>query len=112
MSRKRVTDLPGYFVQPTIVEMKHDAPIVKTELFVPVLHVMKIKSFEEAVEWNNEVPQGLSSSLFTNNQQYVFRWTGMLCVGEGVRGVEGVGRDGGEWCGVVLFVHLFLMHLK
>jgi len=100
---KRVPDLPGHFVLPTIVETKHDAPIVKTELFVPILHVMKVKSFEEAVEWNNEVPQGLSSSLFTNNQQYVFRWTGpagsdcgLVNVNVGTSGAEIGGAFGGE----------------
>lgn len=34
------------------------------------------KTFEEAVQWNNEVDQGLSSSLFTTNPQYLFQWMG------------------------------------
>lgn len=61
---------------PTVVETPHEAPIIKTELFVPILHVLKVTSFEQAVEINNSVPQGLSSSLFTNSMQNVFRWTG------------------------------------
>lgn len=66
----------GFFVEPTIVAINHDAPIVKEELFVPILYVIKCSSFEEAVQYNNEVPQGLSSSLFTQNQARIFTWIG------------------------------------
>lgn len=64
----------GHFVEPTLVEINHDAAIVKEELFVPILYAIKFRTFDEAVAINNEVPQGLSSSLFTNNQQHVFSW--------------------------------------
>lgn len=47
---------PGNYVQPTIVEINHAADIVKTELFVPVVYVMTIKSLDEAIAQNNEVP--------------------------------------------------------
>ncbi|KAK3220280.1 hypothetical protein Dsin_014250 [Dipteronia sinensis] len=60
-----VIESEGNFVQPTIVEISPDADVVKEELFAPVLHVMKFKTFEEAVKINNSVPQGLSSSIFT-----------------------------------------------
>ena len=93
----------GYHVLPTLVEIAHDAPIVKEELFVPITYVLKIKvrfrdnprghpsiekeefsnfllpvlqSLEEAIAVNNSVPQGLSSSIFTNNQKNVFKWIG------------------------------------
>jgi len=71
-----VIEGPGNFVEPTIVESKHDAPIVKEELFCPILHVIKCSSLEEAIAINNEVPQGLSSSMFTNSQANIFQWTG------------------------------------
>ena len=100
---KVLTELEGNFVEPTIVAINHDAPIVKTELFVPIVYIIKVKSFEEAVEVNNEVPQGLSSCLFTNNQSYVFQWTGPLgsdCglanVNTGTSGAEIGGAFGGE----------------
>lgn len=93
----------GYFVEPTIVEINHDAAIVKTELFVPILYVMKFSSVDEAIAWNNEVPQGLSSSMFTNNQMNVFKWigpTGSDCgivnVNVGTSGAEIGGAFGGE----------------
>lgn len=71
-----VVDGPGFFVEPTIVEIDPSADIVNTELFVPILYVFKFKTFEEAVAMNNSVPQGLSSSLYTNNMKYMWRWVG------------------------------------
>ncbi len=76
--RNVLKDRAGNFVEPAIVESKHDLPIVKTELFVPILHVIKFSTIDDAIEYNNEVPQGLSSSLFTNNQMTLFKWVGML----------------------------------
>jgi aldehyde dehydrogenase family 7 protein A1 len=67
---------PGNYVEPTIVAIDHAAPIVKTELFVPILYVIKCSSLDEAIQINNEVPQGLSSSLFTQNHNSVFQWIG------------------------------------
>jgi len=75
---KVLSDRAGNFVEPTIVEIDHSAPIVKEELFVPILYVLKFKTIDEAIAINNEVPQGLSSSLFTNNQQHIFRWMGYV----------------------------------
>jgi aldehyde dehydrogenase family 7 protein A1 len=73
-----VIEGPGNYVKPTLVEINHDAPIVREELFVPIAYLIKFKTIEEAIAINNEVPQGLSSSLFTNNQQNVFRWMGFV----------------------------------
>src|SRR5439155_1892189 len=66
----RVTfDVPcsGFYVQPAIVEIKPDAPIVKEETFAPILYVMTYKNFEDAVAIHNNVPQGLSSAVFTSD---------------------------------------------
>jgi len=61
-----LSDRPGNFVTPTIIEMiDNNAPIIKEEYFVPVLYVMRISSIEEGIVMNNAVSQGLSSSLFT-----------------------------------------------
>jgi aldehyde dehydrogenase family 7 member A1 len=57
----------GYFCEPTIVEIDSSSKIIQEELFCPILFIMKFKTFEEAVAINNNVPQGLSSSIFTNN---------------------------------------------
>lgn len=72
-----VADAPGFFVHPTIVSgLKHNSAIVLKETFAPVLYVLKCSSFEEAVAWNNEVEQGLSSSLFTKDLEKICRWMG------------------------------------
>uniref|UniRef100_A0AAR2ISE9 Aldehyde dehydrogenase domain-containing protein n=1 Tax=Pygocentrus nattereri TaxID=42514 RepID=A0AAR2ISE9_PYGNA len=73
----KVMDRPGNYVEPTIFTgLAHDAPIVHTETFVPILYVIKFKTEEEAFAWNNEVKQGLSSSIFTKDMGRVFRWLG------------------------------------
>ena len=66
----------GNYVEPTIVEIKHDAEIVKHEIFAPITYVMKFKSLDEAIQYNNEVPQGLTSTIFTKNLQNYFNWVG------------------------------------
>jgi aldehyde dehydrogenase family 7 member A1 len=98
-----VRERAGNFVEPTVVAISHDAPIVKTELFVPILYVFKFSSFEEAVAMNNGVPQGLSSSLFTRDMRNVFRWIGprgsdcgLVNVNCGTSGAEIGGAFGGE----------------
>ncbi|CAM6082935.1 unnamed protein product [Calypogeia fissa] len=72
----RVIEREGNYVEPTIVEITHDAPIVQDEFFGPILYVVKFKTFEEAVKLNNSVSQGLSSSIFTKSPENIFRWTG------------------------------------
>ena len=67
----------GNFVEPTIVTgLTHDSPVVHRETFAPIVYILKTKSLEEAIKWNNEVEQGLSSSLFTQNIGNLFKWLG------------------------------------
>ena len=100
---KKVEGMAGNYVLPTIVEIAHDAPIVQTEIFAPILYVFKFTTLDEAIEWNNEVPQGLSSSLFTRNLQNLFRWVGpagsdcgLVNCNIGTSGAEIGGAFGGE----------------
>jgi len=85
----------GNYVFPTIIEIDPTAPIVKEELFVPVLYVLKFKTLAEAIAMNNSVPQGLSSSMFTKNVQNVFRWVGPLGSDCGIVNVN-IGPSGAE----------------
>ncbi|KJE92833.1 aldehyde dehydrogenase [Capsaspora owczarzaki ATCC 30864] len=71
-----VLERKGNFVEPTIILASPNMPIVKQETFVPILYVMKFKTFEEAVEINNSVDQGLSSSVFTKDTTNLFKWMG------------------------------------
>ncbi|XP_011797516.1 PREDICTED: alpha-aminoadipic semialdehyde dehydrogenase [Colobus angolensis palliatus] len=73
----KVMDRPGNYVEPTIViGLAHDASIAHTETFAPILYVFKFKNEEEVFAWNNEVKQGLSSSIFTKDLGRIFRWLG------------------------------------
>jgi len=70
-----VIERSGFFVEPTIVtNLPHDAAVVKRETFAPIVYVLKVKNLEQAIEWNNEVDQGLSSALFTKNLGSTFKW--------------------------------------
>lgn len=69
----------GNFVQPTIVTgLDNSNPIVQKETFAPIVYLFKFSSLKEAIDMNNSVPQGLSSSLFTNNLADVYHWMGPL----------------------------------
>lgn len=63
----------GYFVQPTIFEAYHGMRITKEEIFGPVLCVMKVDSYEEAIRIANDVEYGLSSSIYTRDINLAFR---------------------------------------
>ena len=100
---KALSDRAGYFVEPAIVKSTVDMPIVKEEVFAPILHVFEVDSLEEAVAVNNSVPQGLSSGLFTTDLASAERWlsaTGSDCgianVNAGTSGAEIGGAFGGE----------------
>nr|KAG5705947.1 hypothetical protein BaRGS_010837 [Batillaria attramentaria] len=73
----KAIERPGNFVEPTIISgLAHDAPVVHRETFAPIVYALKTKSLDEAIAWNNEVKQGLTSSLFTRDLANVFKWIG------------------------------------
>ncbi|CAN5765595.1 hypothetical protein BH24ACT6_BH24ACT6_20740 [soil metagenome] len=91
------------YVQPAIVAMKAQSDIVRTETFGPLLYVMTYDDLDEAISVHNDVPQGLASSIFTNDvreaEQFVSA-TGSDCgianVNIGPSGAEIGGAFGGE----------------
>jgi aldehyde dehydrogenase family 7 protein A1 len=100
---KRIEGKEGNYVEPTIVAIDKNAEILKTELFCPIVYVLKCSSLEEAIKMNNDVPQGLSSAIFSKNMQNVFKWIGpngsdcgIVNVNVGTSGAEIGGAFGGE----------------
>jgi aldehyde dehydrogenase (NAD+) len=63
----RNADGRGFYVRPALVKAKASMPIVKEEIFAPILYVIEYDTLDEAIAWHNDVPQGLSSAIFTNN---------------------------------------------
>ncbi len=93
----------GCYVKPCIIEAKNDFEIVQEETFAPILYVMKYSTIEEAIDMQNGVPQGLSSSIFTNNlreAELFLSQAGSDCgianVNIGTSGAEIGGAFGGE----------------
>lgn len=84
----------GYFFEPTIfTDATIDMRIAQEEIFGPVVSLIPVASFEEAVEANNSVKYGLSSSIFTKDVNQVFRAqrdldTGIVYVNAGTTGAE------------------------
>ena len=103
---KAVTDgelAKGAFVLPTLAEAKNSMPIVQDETFAPILYIMKFSGIEEVIGMHNDVPQGLSSAIFTNNLKYSERFLsavgsdcGIANVNIGTSGAEIGGAFGGE----------------
>jgi aldehyde dehydrogenase (NAD+) len=57
----------GTYVTPCICEVENHYRIVKKETFAPILYLIRYKTLEQAIEFHNDVPQGLASSIFTND---------------------------------------------
>lgn len=65
---------PGLYVEPTIITgLSHDSTMVHTETFAPIVYIIPFKQLNDAIAWNNEVEQGLSSSIFTSNLNSIFK---------------------------------------
>ena len=93
----------GSFVEPTIIQVNPTFNIVKEETFAPILYVMKYNTLEEAIAIHNDVPQGLSSAIFTNNVKNSEKFLsprgsdcGIANVNIGTSGAEIGGAFGGE----------------
>ena len=93
----------GCYVRPCIIEAENHLDIVQTETFAPILYVMKYSTIEEAIAMQNGVPQGLSSSIFTNNMREMELFLsqsgsdcGIANVNIGTSGAEIGGAFGGE----------------
>ncbi|WP_017461255.1 L-piperidine-6-carboxylate dehydrogenase [Dyella ginsengisoli] len=99
-----LTDRKGNFVLPTIITgLKNSDEVVQSETFAPILYVMPFDSIDEAIEMQNDVPQGLSSAIFTQNLKVAEQFLsaagsdcGIANVNIGTSGAEIGGAFGGE----------------
>ena len=93
----------AYYVSPAIVEMPGQTDVVRHETFAPILYVLSYDEFEDALKLNNDVPQGLSSCIFTLDVREAERFQsasgsdcGIANVNIGTSGAEIGGAFGGE----------------
>ena len=100
---KRRTDIGPFFVEPTIIRMPAQSPIVKQETFAPILYVMEYDQLPDAIAMHNDVPQGLSSAIFTESMRRAEEFLsargsdcGIANVNIGTSGAEIGGAFGGE----------------
>jgi len=84
----------GYFIEPTVFDaVKPDMRIAREEIFGPVLSVLRVKDFDEAMQAANDCDYGLSSSIFTSDASAIFRFvdeieTGMTHINSPTTGGE------------------------
>ena len=96
-------DRPGHFVEPTLVRANRGMEIWRDETFAPILYIFEVDSVEQAIDLQNDVPQGLSSSIFTtsfHSSEKFLSHRGSDCgianVNLGTSGAEIGGAFGGE----------------
>lgn len=93
----------GWLVHPVIIEWRDQPKLIKNEVFAPILHVMKYSKLEDAIDMQNDAPQGLSSAIFTDNvrEMEIFLSSvgsdcGIANINIGTSGAEIGGAFGGE----------------
>lgn len=93
----------AYYVTPAIVEMPAQTEVVRHETFAPILYIMGYEQFSEAIAMQNDVPQGLSSAIFSNDLRETETFLsasgsdcGIANVNIGTSGAEIGGAFGGE----------------
>ena len=95
--------LEGCFVRPALVRSHPGMPILKDEVFAPILHLIEFEKLDDAIAWHNDVPQGLSSAIFTSSLVSAETFLsargsdcGIANVNIGTSGAEIGGAFGGE----------------
>lgn len=93
----------GYYVRPSIVEMPTQTAHMHHEVFAPIMYIVRYTDLQQAIDWNNKVPQGLSSSIFTTDMREAELFMsdvgsdcGIANVNIGPSGAEIGGAFGGE----------------
>jgi len=99
----KVLDGPGTYVQPTIAKVKNEYKIVQEETFAPILYLIEYDDIDDAIKQHNDVPQGLSSAMFTDSMRNAEKFLahsgsdcGIANINIGTSGAEIGGAFGGE----------------
>ena len=99
----RLPEFGDNYVQPTIIRMPAQTPLVCEETFAPILYIMDYETLDEAITMHNAVPQGLSSAIFTRDLQAAEGFLahagsdcGIANINIGTSGAEIGGAFGGE----------------
>ncbi len=102
---RKISDVPsgGFYVNPALVEIEPSAEIVGCETFAPITYLIRYQDFDQAIDIQNNVSQGLSSSVFTTDVREAERFCsasgsdcGIANVNIGTSGAEIGGAFGGE----------------
>lgn len=101
--QRREGPVGAFYAEPAVVRMPRQSDIVRAETFAPILYVMTYATLAEAIEIHNDVPQGLSSAIFTLDQREAEQFIaadgsdcGLANVNIGTSGAEIGGAFGGE----------------
>ena len=96
-------DSPGNYIEPAIIEAENHWEIVQEETFAPILYLISYKKLDDAISMHNDVPQGLSSAMFTLNIRNAEKFLssigsdcGIANINIGTSGAEIGGAFGGE----------------
>jgi aldehyde dehydrogenase (NAD+) len=96
-------EMGGCYVRPALVKANAQMPILKEEIFAPILYLVEFDSLDEVIHWHNDVPQGLSSAMFTTNMISAETFLsargsdcGIANINIGTSGAEIGGAFGGE----------------
>ncbi|HEV8040080.1 MAG TPA: aldehyde dehydrogenase family protein [Bryobacteraceae bacterium] len=96
-------ELGGCYVQPALVKAHPQMPILKEEVFAPILYLVEFDLLDQVIQWHNDVPQGLSSAMFTTNMLSAETFLsargsdcGIANINIGTSGAEIGGAFGGE----------------
>ena len=94
---------PGHFVEPTLVRVTQGMETPKDETFAPILYIYEVETLDEAIAIQNDVPQGLSSAIFSDGMRHTEEFLshrgsdcGIANVNIGTSGAEIGGAFGGE----------------
>jgi 1-pyrroline-5-carboxylate dehydrogenase len=97
------TGLDGFYVEPTIIEVRPDHELVRKELFVPILIVQGYKDFSDALKQANDVEYGLTAGLYSKNRKEITEFMNRI-----QSGTVYINRDTSSTTGAIVGLHTFV----